>query len=142
MRSFTSVRVRSLWILQKYMCSRTRSVHEPFVHVRSITWGDVNGQQGGCSIVFKKTDLGKSRQGTLGAHPGAQACKSWKKTLARNGRGAALGVGLTAHLVAAAACAGQCALLTRRPARWAVLRRPSVRVAFVTTCANSAVQSA
>jgi len=67
---------------------------------------------------------------------------SWKKTLARHGRAAALGVGLTAHLVAAAACASQGALLTRRPARQAVLRRPSVRVAFVTRCANSAVQSA
>ena len=65
-----------------------------------------------------------------------------KRPLARHGRAAALGVGLTAHLVAAAACASQGALLTRRPARQAVLRRPSVRVAFVTRCANSAVQSA
>ena len=53
-----------------------------------------------------------------------------------------LGVDLPAHLKAAADCAGGSALFMRRLAQWRVLRRLRVRVAFVTTCANSAVQSA
>ena len=55
--------------------------------------------------------------------------------------GASLGVGLPAHLVTAADCAGRLALLKRRLAQWRVLRRLSVRVAVASNCAISAVRA-